>query len=110
MHGCRQTTKREPPRDVGTLWTMRRNELTARCALFAGPGGSELRVIVDGATRMTKRCRRSEDAFALAEHWKARLAAESWQQVVPRSAAPRTSSNSAGVPSAPRRPAAGGRS
>ncbi len=36
------------PADVGTLWTMRRRDRRARCALLSGPRGLELRVLVDG--------------------------------------------------------------
>ena len=69
--------------DVGTLWTMRRDDHTARCALFARRDDWEVRVLVDGEPTLSERCRRSEQAFAVAEKWKGRLAALSWQQIIP---------------------------
>lgn len=69
--------------DVGTLWTMRRDEHTARCALFARADQWEVRVLVDGKTILRQRCPRSEKAFAHAETWKVRLAAQSWRQIIP---------------------------
>lgn len=69
--------------DVGTLWTMRRDHHTARCALFALADDWELRVLVDGEPTLTQRCDRSDHAFAVAEQWKGRLEAQSWRQIIP---------------------------
>jgi hypothetical protein len=69
--------------DVGTLWTMRRDDHTARCALFARADEWEVRVLVDGDTMLRERCARSDQAFAHAETWKGRLAAQSWRQIIP---------------------------
>lgn len=74
----------QEPNDVGTLWTMKRDELTARCALLAWPDNWELRVIVDGRTMLAERCQCSEEAFSLAERWRLRLTDQSWQQIIPR--------------------------
>lgn len=72
------------PADVGTLWTMRRNDLVARCVLFAWRNAWELRVLVGADTLLTERCDRAADAFSLAERWKYRLAHQAWRLVVPR--------------------------
>jgi hypothetical protein len=82
------STKRTPernPEDVGTLWTLRHRGCTARCALLAWRQMWEVRVVVDREILLTERCRRTDDAFALAEEWKRRLLADGWQQLVPRS-------------------------
>jgi len=71
------------PEDVGTLWTLQRCSLTARCALLSWPDVWEVRVEVDGETLTTQRCARTDDAFAVAERWKLGLLAQSWQQVIP---------------------------
>jgi hypothetical protein len=84
----RQRSARHPgpvaPQDVGTLWTMTRSGLTARCALLSWAEGWELRVIVDGDTMLIERCGRADEAFAIAERWKRRLGEQAWQQIVPR--------------------------
>jgi hypothetical protein len=75
--------RREIPDNVGTLWTLRRSEHTARCALMALVGEWEPRVIVDGHVILAERCPRGDQAFALAESWKRRMLHDGWQQVVP---------------------------
>jgi hypothetical protein len=80
-------TRHDVPQDVGTLWTMQRQDLTARCALLAWPDGWELRVLVDGQPMLTERCSRSEEAFSIAERWKLHLVERSWRQIVPKRAA-----------------------
>lgn len=87
MRNRRQASEREGVRDVGTLWTMQRNGMTARCALLARRRAWEVRVVVDGGTLVTERCQRPNDAFQLAECWKSRLLEQRWQQVVPGSGA-----------------------
>ena len=78
----------QSPADVGTLWTMKRYELVARCALLAWPEGWELRVLVDGKPMLAEWCTCSEEAFSLAERWRLRLAEQAWQQIVPRAVYP----------------------
>ena len=70
--------------DVGTLWTMRRQEHSARCALLACKGDWELRVIIGGDVVLAERCGRGAEAFRLAEAWKERMAKKGWRQVVPQ--------------------------
>jgi hypothetical protein len=86
----RMTTRarQETPNDVGTLWTMRRQGLAARCALIAWPGDWELRVLVDGEILLTERCPRGNEAFALAERWRGRMLKQGWEQLVPSSTRP----------------------
>jgi hypothetical protein len=83
----RSETRNYQPQDVGTLWTMQRQDLTARCALLAWPDGWELRVLVDGKPMLTERCSRSDEAFKIADQWKLHLVERSWRQIVPRPAA-----------------------
>lgn len=70
--------------DVGTLWTMRRHEHRARCALIARPNHWELRVFVDGTLLMAERCERGAETFALAESLKQKMLGGGWRQVVPQ--------------------------
>jgi hypothetical protein len=69
--------------DIGTLWTMRRPEHMARCALMSWPGSLEVRVLVDGDILLSERCDRAVEAFMIAEGWKRRMKDTGWQQVVP---------------------------
>ena len=77
--------------DVGTLWTMRRHEHRARCALIARPNNWELRVLVDGTLLVAERCERGAEMFALAESLKQKMLGAGWQQIVPRPAMSRVS-------------------
>ena len=84
----RTRTRRRPhevgPNDVGTVWTMRRPDHAARCALLSIADGWELRVLVDGESLLSEQCSRVDEAFELAERWKRRMLDQGWQQVVPR--------------------------
>jgi hypothetical protein len=65
-------------RDIGTLWTLKRGESSARCVLLAMPVGLELRVLLDGTILRTERCGRHEQAFELAERWRCRMMDRGW--------------------------------
>jgi hypothetical protein len=69
--------------DVGTMWTMKRNGYTVRCALLSLPRNWELCVLVDGLPVMTRRCLKMQRAFEVAEEWKYRLEAKGWSEVTP---------------------------
>lgn len=73
----------DAPRDVGTLWMMRRSGHLVRCALLAWTVDWELRVVVDGETLLSERCPRGAEAFSLAERWRGRMLDQGWQQIVP---------------------------
>jgi hypothetical protein len=75
------TSLQERPNDVGTLWILRRNARTARCALMDCQGAWEARVIVDREVVDAERCDRPAEAFAIAERWKARMLEEGWRQI-----------------------------
>ena len=77
------TSGRDTYKDVGTLWSMRRNGRSARCALIAWPGTFELRVLVDGQSMLTERCDGAAEAFTLAAAWKRRMTDKGWHQVTP---------------------------
>jgi hypothetical protein len=65
-------------RDIGTLWTLKRGESSARCVLLAMPAGLELRVLMDGTILRTERCGRHDEAFELAERWRGRMMDRGW--------------------------------
>ncbi len=77
------TSGRDTCKDVGTLWSMRRNRRSARCALIAWPDTFELRVLVDGQSLLSERCNGAAEAFTLAEAWKRRMMDKGWHQVIP---------------------------
>lgn len=74
------------PQDVGTLWTLRREEYTARCSLFFWSAEWELRVVMEKDVLLAQRCSATADAFELAEHWRRGLVEHGWQQIIPMSA------------------------
>jgi hypothetical protein len=69
--------------DVGTLWTMMRHDLRARCALISNEEDWEVRVVVDDATLCAESCDSAELAFKLATRWKALMAERGWRDVMP---------------------------
>jgi hypothetical protein len=78
--------QRSEPHDVGTLWTLRREEYTARCSLLSWSSEWELRVVIEKDVLHTRRCSSTADAFELAEHWQRGLVGHGWQQIIPMSA------------------------
>ena len=72
------------PNDVGTLWTLHRRSLTARCVLLSWPEVWEVRVLIDGQALTSHQCDRTDEAFSVADRWRLNLLAQSWRQVVPR--------------------------
>jgi hypothetical protein len=81
----------DAPRDVGTLWMMRRSGHLVRCALLAWPVDWELRVVVDGEILLAERCPRGAEAFRLGERWRDRMLDQGWQLIVPGGRRGRTS-------------------
>ena len=49
--------------DIGTLWTLQRDESTARCALLVFAEGCELHVFVDGEPLLSQRCEVQHEVF-----------------------------------------------
>jgi hypothetical protein len=80
-----RSTRHDQPHDVGTLWTMARREHRARCALMAWANEWELRIIIDGVVILTERCDGADATFEIGAQIKERMAAEGWQQIIPRS-------------------------
>ena len=72
--------------DIGTLWTMKRHERTARCALISRPEDWEVCVLVDGKTLLSEHCDRPAEAFVLGDEWKRRMTDKGWLQVTPLNA------------------------
>ena len=66
-------------RDIGTLWTLKRGESTARCVLLALADGLELQVVLDGDVLRAEACERHEHAFELAERWRTRMMDRGWK-------------------------------
>jgi hypothetical protein len=65
--------------DIGTLWTLQRDESTARCALLAFAEACELHVFVNGEPLLSQRCEVQHEAFELAERWRTRMAERGWK-------------------------------
>jgi hypothetical protein len=90
-HLRRKSRQRFEPQDVGTLWTLRREEYTARCILLSWSPDWELRVVIGSDILLAKRCRSTGDAFELAEHWRRGLREHGWEQIVPTTSPTSTS-------------------
>jgi hypothetical protein len=84
----RKSRQRFEPHDVGTLWTLRREEYTARCTLLSWSPDWELRVVMDQDILLAKRCRSTVDAFELAEDWRRGLLEHGWEQIIPMAPLP----------------------
>ena len=83
-----ESSDRNIPRDVGTLWMLRRSGHAVRCALVAWSSEWEVRILVDGVILLAERCPRGAGAFRLAELWKDRMVKEGWQIPTRRQLAP----------------------
>ena len=79
----RKSRDRFEPQDVGTLWTLRRDEYTARCCLLSWSPDWELRVVMENDVLVAKRCRTTAEAFELAEHWRCGLMEHGWEPIGP---------------------------
>ena len=66
--------------DIGTLWTLQRDECTARCALLAFAEACELHVFVNGELLLSQRCEIQHEVFELAERWRGRMAEHGWKK------------------------------
>ncbi len=65
---------------IGTLWTLQRDECTARCALLAFAEACELRVFVNGELLLSQPCEIQHEVFELAERWRGRMAECGWKK------------------------------
>ena len=79
----RKSRQRFEPQDAGTLWTLRRDEYTARCSLLSWSPDWELRVVMEEDILLAKRCPTTAEAFELAEHWRHGLLEHGWEQIIP---------------------------
>jgi hypothetical protein len=75
----------DAPQDVGTLWSMRRGDHRARCALLASRGEWQVQVLVDGTALLAQTCDEPAAAFVLAEDWQRRMIAQGWRRILPPS-------------------------
>lgn len=76
-------TRQDTLDDIGTLWSMYRDDHRARCALMAAAGEWEVRVVVDGMALLTETCDGPSAAFAIAQRWKHLMISQRWRQIVP---------------------------
>jgi hypothetical protein len=83
-----KVSRQESPYDIGTLWILRHQDRTARCALVARKATWEVCVLVDREVLLSERCTRLDETFSLAERWKTRMLEAGWRKVVPPSPEP----------------------
>ena len=68
-------------RTIGTLWTLKRADSTVRCLLLKLPDRLELRVMMDNSRLRTENRASHQEAFELAERWRARMIDRGWVPV-----------------------------
>jgi hypothetical protein len=78
-----RSSRHDPSDDVGTLWTVRRRDHVARCALIARRHRWEVRVLINRDLLLEERCAGPSEAFSVGERWRQRMLHDGWQQVVP---------------------------
>jgi hypothetical protein len=79
-----RTKSGQTERSIGTLWTLRRGESTARCTLLVSEDGLQVRVSMDDAPLRSERCDTHQHSFELADRWRSRMMERGWSQVVPQ--------------------------
>jgi hypothetical protein len=67
--------------ELGTLWTVRRGPHTAQCTLLWLPYNWELRVVLNGVTLLSERCRTQDEVVSIARTWRGRMASRGWSPV-----------------------------
>ena len=90
-HLRRKARQRFEPQDVGTLWSLRREDYSARCILLSWSPDWELRVLIGSDILLAKRCRTTGDAFELGERWRRGLLDHGWTPIVPMASPTSTS-------------------
>ena len=71
-------TRKDQGLESGTLWTLRRGDSSASCALVAFAGICELHVVLDGAPLLSQRCSGAE-VFEVADQWRRRMLERGWR-------------------------------
>jgi hypothetical protein len=67
--------------DIGTLWTLERDDCTARCGVVAVADAWEVRVSMNGDLLLSQRCELRHEVFGMAERWRMRMAERGWKKV-----------------------------
>jgi hypothetical protein len=67
--------------DLGTLWTLKRDDSVARCGLVAFGNIYEISVSVDGALLLSQRFELRQEVFSTAERWRVRMSERGWKKV-----------------------------
>ena len=66
------------PQSLGELWTMRRDELTLRCALATHRLGWELRLTAGSSFARSQVCKSQQEVFETSDAWKTEAVAKGW--------------------------------
>ena len=67
--------------DLGTLWTLKRDDSVARCELVAFGNIYEISVSVDDALLLSQRFELRQDVFGTAERWRVRMSERGWKKM-----------------------------
>jgi hypothetical protein len=69
--------------ELGTLWTLKRDDRFASCGLVALGDTYEVSVSVDGNLLLAQKVELRHEVFGTAERWRARMAERGWKKVAP---------------------------
>jgi hypothetical protein len=75
------TARQTKATDLGTLWTLRRDDSVARCGLVALGNIYEISVSVDGALLLSQQFELRHEVFGTAERWRTRMSERGWKKV-----------------------------
>ena len=67
--------------DLGTLWTLKRDDRLARCGFVALGNIYEVSVSVDGDLLLAQRFTLRHEVFGAAERWRTRMSERGWKHV-----------------------------
>jgi len=67
------------PKPIGDMWTLKRGDLTMRCAVSTHALGWELRLSAGSSFSRSQVCKTQADVFTTADTWKAEALGKGWE-------------------------------
>ena len=66
------------PKPIGDLWTLKRGDLTMRCAVSTHAMGWELKLTAGASFSRSQVCKTQADVLSTAEAWNAEAISKGW--------------------------------
>ena len=67
------------PKPIGDVWTLKRGEMTMRCAVSTHALGWELRLSAGSSFSRSQVCKTQADVFTTADAWKTEALSKGWE-------------------------------